>query len=344
MKKSLIISVGLFFAFTLFTLTKGYTQVGIGTTDPNQASLLDLNSPDKGLLIPRVALISTTDALPLSAHVQGMLVYNTVFTPASATSVSPGFYYNDGTNWIKAGDASAGDQTDDAWINNAVEDYVHLNTLSDGTTVRPEGAEMVVTDNGKVGIGTNTPTESIHVVANDADLDMFSHSTNDLTVFHMHSAGGTMLSPAAVSTRNTSNIFSLESKAYDGSEYIKVASITMSIDGSPSITGRMDMPGKISFFTTTDGTSTLKERMVIKNNGTVGIGTTIPSSKVSLDVNGMIKAKAYTVATLPTGTEVVRGAMAYVTDAANPIYLQPVGAGGNVVCPVFYNGINWVAH
>jgi hypothetical protein len=49
----------------------------------------------------------------------------------------------------------------------------------------------------------------------------------------------------------------------------------------------------------------------------------------------------YTVATLPTGAQ---GDTAYVTDALAPAYLVTIVGGGSVVCPVFYNGTNWVAH
>jgi hypothetical protein len=47
------------------------------------------------------------------------------------------------------------------------------------------------------------------------------------------------------------------------------------------------MPGKISFSTTLDGNETPVERMTIKNNGYVGIGTTTPSKTltVSGDIN-----------------------------------------------------------
>lgn len=51
--------------------------------------------------------------------------------------------------------------------------------------------------------------------------------------------------------------------------------------------------------------------------------------------------KNYTVATLPTG---VRWDIAYVTDALAPTFLTTVVWWGAVVCPVFYNGTNWVAH
>jgi hypothetical protein len=59
------------------------------------------------------------------------------------------------------------------------------------------------------------------------------------------------------------------------------------------------------------------------------------------EFNTTVKFKAYTVGTLPTGTI---GDMAYVTDASAPTYLATVSGGGAVVCPVFYNGTNWVAH
>jgi len=49
--------------------------------------------------LPRVALVATAKASPLTAHVAGMYVYNTV----TANDVSPGVYYNDGTKWIRSG-------------------------------------------------------------------------------------------------------------------------------------------------------------------------------------------------------------------------------------------------
>ncbi|WKW46574.1 hypothetical protein P3875_00400 [Myroides sp. JBRI-B21084] len=72
-------------------------QVKIGGTDgtPNVNAMLDIEATNKGVLLPRVALSVTTLASPLSAHVAGMIVYNT----ATAGDVVPGQYYNDGTKW-----------------------------------------------------------------------------------------------------------------------------------------------------------------------------------------------------------------------------------------------------
>lgn len=72
-------------------------QVGIGTDTPNADALLELNSSDKGLILPRLNLVSLTNFSPLTAHVAGMIVYNT----ANVNNVSPGLYYNNGTSWVR---------------------------------------------------------------------------------------------------------------------------------------------------------------------------------------------------------------------------------------------------
>ena len=78
-----------------------------GTAAPEPNAILDLNANNtddgtKGLLLPRVALVATTSASPLTAHVKGMYVYNT----ATANDVLPGVYYNDGTKWVRSGSES----------------------------------------------------------------------------------------------------------------------------------------------------------------------------------------------------------------------------------------------
>ena len=84
---------------SLLLTFSGYSQnVGINATgaQPNASAGLDIDFPNKGLLIPRVALTSTTSFAPLAAHVAGMVVYNT----ATAGDVTPGFYYDNGLKWI----------------------------------------------------------------------------------------------------------------------------------------------------------------------------------------------------------------------------------------------------
>lgn len=77
-------------------------NVAIGTTAFNADANLELGATDKGFLINRVALFGSTVPNPLSAHVAGMIVYNTA-TAATGTNnaVTPGLYLNDGTKWEK---------------------------------------------------------------------------------------------------------------------------------------------------------------------------------------------------------------------------------------------------
>ncbi len=96
-----------FLVLLFFVFTPIFAQVGIGTTSPNASSLLDISATDKGVLIPRVALTSTTSFSPLLAHVAGMQVYNT----ATISDVLPGLYFNNGTKWIRVGDATANNYT-----------------------------------------------------------------------------------------------------------------------------------------------------------------------------------------------------------------------------------------
>jgi hypothetical protein len=92
----------LFVIVVLAFLMNGNTQIKIGNnpTVINSNSLIEFETTNKGLLLPRVGLIATNVATPLTAHIQGMVVYNTSTTGTPPNNVEPGFYYNDGTKWV----------------------------------------------------------------------------------------------------------------------------------------------------------------------------------------------------------------------------------------------------
>ena len=63
---------------------------------------------------------------------------------------------------------------------------------------------------------------------------------------------------------------------YDGSDFDCVAAeIRCDVDGAP---GSNDMPGRLHFRTTADGSDAPTTRMTILNDGKVGIATATPSS------------------------------------------------------------------
>jgi microcystin-dependent protein len=75
-------------------------NVGIGTTAPNANAILDVSSSTKGMKLPSVSLSAANLPAPLTAHVAGMLVYNTAVAGTAPNNVVKGIYINDGAQWI----------------------------------------------------------------------------------------------------------------------------------------------------------------------------------------------------------------------------------------------------
>jgi hypothetical protein len=75
----------------------GQVKVGDNPTQINANAIMELESANKGVLLPRIALTSTSSPSPMSAFVAGMVVYNT----ATAGDVVPGFYVSNGLSWTK---------------------------------------------------------------------------------------------------------------------------------------------------------------------------------------------------------------------------------------------------
>jgi hypothetical protein len=103
MKSKTTLRVALSFALLFFVGTYFLNaQVGIGTTNPASGSMLDIESTDKGILIPRVTLTGTNDITTVTpAASYGLLVFNTANAGAGATAVTEGFYYWNGTQWVR---------------------------------------------------------------------------------------------------------------------------------------------------------------------------------------------------------------------------------------------------
>ncbi|MFI2744514.1 hypothetical protein ACG2LH_17395 [Zhouia sp. PK063] len=75
--------------------TLSFAQVGIGTTTPDNSSILDITSSSKGVLFPRIGITGTTDQTTITSPTKSLLIYNT----NKVADVTPGFYYWDGTKW-----------------------------------------------------------------------------------------------------------------------------------------------------------------------------------------------------------------------------------------------------
>ena len=82
----------------LFIAGSSYAQLGIGVTKPNSSSQLEVSASDKGVLIPRIPLISTTDQSTItSGNVNSLLVFNT----SKTNDLTQGYYYWYEDRWVR---------------------------------------------------------------------------------------------------------------------------------------------------------------------------------------------------------------------------------------------------
>lgn len=146
--------------------TAVYSQVGVNNTDPKATMDITAKTTDgskpEGLIVPRL----TGDQIRLgntsyTSAQTGTIIYSTSGDSAPSGKTinitAPGYYYFDGSVWQKVITGSTGDITNDAWVNDNGNTMVKIGTQSDGTTARATGTDMVVKDNGYVGIGTTSP-------------------------------------------------------------------------------------------------------------------------------------------------------------------------------------------
>lgn len=180
----------IFFSILLASYSfKSIAQVGIGNTSPNSNALLDIgtSSSTQGVRLPRVALSSTASFSPLSAHVSGMLVYNTATAGSGGTSVSPGFYYNDGSAWVRLAN-------NDDWKlngNSGTSAAVNFVGTTDAISLsfRTNNNERIrLTTNGELNLFANGSAATPVLNWNgDTDTGIFRSAANELSF----STGGT---------------------------------------------------------------------------------------------------------------------------------------------------------
>ena len=77
-------------------------EVAIGTLTLEDGVIFQLEDPNKGLMIPNVALTDRQDVLTITpSMVEGLWVYNTANAGSGNDRVSPGYYFWDASEWIR---------------------------------------------------------------------------------------------------------------------------------------------------------------------------------------------------------------------------------------------------
>ena len=153
---------------------------------------------------------------------------------------------------------------------------IFINGLTGATSEK-----MRILQDGKVGIGTTTPTQRLDVIG--GNLRVGTSDTNATT------KGGNILYPHYLNSEQNIRMIS---------GFVNATESIVTIGGGDPAFNSLT---RIAFFTSVDNTTVNgTERMRITNNGNIGIGVTAPTEK--LEVNGAIKIGETSAATPTAGT------------------------------------------
>src|ERR1041385_193869 len=102
MKKTFFLLLVISFIGLSVCSTSSANAQGVGINPsgnaPDPSAIIDVSSATKGMLIPRVSLLSTTDASTIATPATYLTVYNTNATMANGNGV--GVYYYNGNHWV----------------------------------------------------------------------------------------------------------------------------------------------------------------------------------------------------------------------------------------------------
>ncbi len=192
---------------------------------------------------------------------------------------------------------------------------------------------MTIDDGQNVGIGTDSPAAELELVKDGGASEIFVTSyRNDAGQpnFAGRHARGSKASPAIVQDGDT--LWQAQAYGYDGDGDFNsfAGGIQIQVDGTP---GANDMPGRIRFLTTADGSGSWTERMRIDSSGRVGIGITPLATfhaKMASNVNFTTTANSSSLR-LNAVNDAVDATIPLEINSTNTKFLSNTGIGATPV-------------
>ena len=328
------------------SFAQGGVAINANGNLPNNSAMLDIDADNSGLLIPRIALTSLTDATTITTPATSLLVYNN----GTGGLTPEGYYYWDGTQWVPfltnnpsfnggwslTGNAGTtpgtnfiGTTDTQDWIIKT-DNMERVRVLSDGkvgvgisnpttntgqgfivydsagTSVKVQnntvwsemqawqdtvnylvfdggdyriydngmGPKVSIQDNsGNVGIGTTNPLTSLHVSDNDIILDDNTGAASYIARSTSYRTAGNEVGTFG---------YVSEGNAASGNIWPPQAAMKFIAAENHSATNKGT---DIIFTTALNGTTADVDRVIIQDDGNVGIGNTTPKTKLAINTN-----------------------------------------------------------
>lgn len=294
MKKQTKLFLILAITFLLF-LNSIKAQVGIGVSDPASSAMLDITSSNKGLLIPRIALASTTDITTITSPANGLLIWNNGLGGVSAA----GFYFWSNSKWNQVATTSTAPPSSGGWSTsgNNVGSYGGANTnLSLGTSTNDDLIFKVNTViAGRLGadnsIGFGSPSNASQ---NAIAIGNSSSAAYQSTAIGS-SAKATFNEATAVGNNSTANGYQSLAIGYgaqttsNGETAVGFQAKTSGQNSSALGSGAKAQGQNSTAIGYNASTSQSNAIILGDNNANVGIGTSTPNTTAKLDINGQYK-------------------------------------------------------
>ena len=161
-------------SFSLFTQTGIKVDEANVNRTPDASAILDAEATTKGILVPRIALTAKNIAAPVVSPAHSLIVFNTTASGTGTTAVDTGLYYWDTvvSEWVKLITSQDNYLLADSseWVDAGA--YIFARKANQG------GNDVVVRDNGRMGIGNNNPASILHIDGNTSNVALFNSSSS----------------------------------------------------------------------------------------------------------------------------------------------------------------------
>lgn len=187
-----------------------------------------------------------------------------------------GFYYwnNDQTRWI-----NIGAEEWKAGTNPSGDNLIYA------TRAKLTGTDMVITDDGRIGFGTDDPVERFEFRGpGDNDFQITSAFPENPPNFILLNTGGTLDSPSPMPADKEIGSFIV--KTHDGNGIVEPGGFRFFMDG---VATPGSSPSRFVINTTPEGSTTQLERIIVRSTGNVGIGAQNPTQLLDVDGNARVR-------------------------------------------------------